>query len=257
MDQHVKETTGFVCRWLLLAVSVAGILAAAGATAAGLVSMSLSRKGSMAVSDTFAEKPGQKAWVVARATGKSMNAENNAMFSLSLSDGVLRLHPGYQGASYHQVATPAGSPERLKLIPSPYGPMPFRTFEGRSATIPPEREVWILDARLLKDVPIGELSEVANALPGTAELIVIQSGPPEELARQGLAVRRAIPRALVFCSLGKQQPFRPTFRRARQALQRQDHRGLHVVTPDGTDALALARQGVSVHLVGGTVDEPG
>ncbi len=257
MDQHLKETTGFICRWLLLAVSAAGILAAAGATAASLTSLTLSRSGGLAVSDAFGGEPGKKAWIVARAVDQSMSKRNNAMFSILSADGSLRLHSGYKGASYRMVRTPAGSPRRVKLIPAPYGPMPFRTFEARSATIPSEREVWIVDARLLEKASVAELASAVDALPAADAVLVVQSGSLKDRGQQGLAVRRTIPRALIFSSLGKTQAFRPTFRRVRAGLDRLGNRGLHVVTSSGEDALALAHQGVSVYLVGGTVDEPG
>lgn len=255
MEDRIGEPVGFLCRWSLLALVGAIVLAAVSAmlTTAGAAIRNVSPN--MAVGDVVCEESRKRDVVVVGIPLPAMETAAPAMVLGSVSGGPLMLSVGYGGYIVMRLPRPKTGRYQLRLIGVPYGPMAFYSDDVLVRVLPADEKVFLVDDRLALSIGPNQRSAWRQAVAlmrRYGEFAVFHSGSASQLAAVRDRIRRAYHQApVLFDDAGKGDSLRTLFRTswALNPRRRRGKRRPRVITADADLARRAAAKGFGVYLV--------
>ena len=188
MDESLKEAVGFLSRWWLLALAVAGGVLVAWASLAAAAAAPR-RAPAPIISDEIVVAPVSQRHVVAHLSDS---------VPIVLYTQFLFLPPGatpriVYGSSRKMYILLEGLPpglHRVHLRGIPYGTFAFEEMQGLCKVVAPGAEVLLFDARL-SETPEGarELPRTLREMRGSLEVVLIHPGPLEAYRRLHREIR--------------------------------------------------------------------
>jgi hypothetical protein len=250
---HIEETTGFLCRWALLALAAA---AAAAPAAAIVAAVAAERPPRLIVADAAARQPRAPA-LAGRAAPPlppgyppvAMTTLGNGPLTAARSDGA-RVVPRLAGLAPGQ--------NDVRLLGVPYGRYAFERREAVALVVPRGRGIVLVDAAVLR--PAGtpaypELCRCLDEIRRHAEVAFIHAGEAEEYPRVRRRLRRDFPAAVVLWAGGGGEA--SGLARVVGALSgRRQGNGAGLVTTRAALAREAAALGCEVHFVGPALGAP-
>ncbi len=190
MDESLKEAVGFLCRWTLLALAVAGtVLVGWASLAAAAAAAAPRRTPAPIVSDEIVVAPMSQRHVIAHLSD-SARIDLYTQFLFLPPDSRPRMVYGSRRKMYVLLEDlPPGS-HRVHLQGIPYGTFAFEEMQGLCKVIAPGSEVLLFDARLY-ETPEGamELPRTLREARRSLEVVLIHPGPLESYRRLHREIR--------------------------------------------------------------------
>jgi len=258
MDESFREVFGFLCRWCLLGAVSATVVAMSWASLHATAAAKDDLGARMSLPDAIWQlRESGKAVITGylshRATDKS------SLLICSQPGGRQSFATTYKGQFRLRVSRPR--PGRIKVLVKgvPYGPLAFRQTGASVTVVQPGMEVFLLDVRLILNVPSGQGDDFRRCMglmQRRGEAAAFHSGSLEQFDGFRDKLRRLRPDMPLLCSVKDAPDNIYVLRQAARALKRwPGRRRLVVVTGDAELAVEAARQGFTVHLVAPRAEE--
>ena len=148
MDEGIRETVGFLCRWCLLAL--AGVTATAVCWAALLATaaMTTGLGADVVPSDTVCGQSAEKPAALRCYQSPVVSHSNNPHAMGVLPDGALATAYTYRGGFYLRADRSTAGRYSIRTKGLPYSALAFHNRRLRLKVLPPGRRVFLVDAEL-------------------------------------------------------------------------------------------------------------
>ena len=252
MGDRLKETVGFLSRWLLLAV-----VGMSGLGVSWLL-LSASAAGATAGEQLVLSDEVWTPWWAMHVTGYLQSGRQEWMgglFTVRSSDGRPGRVFGPRGrvcAAVGEFARP-GEVHHVRVWGRPYGRMAFTDTGAICRVVAADEQVFAIDTRLVDgndDRNDGAVAECIELLDAAGQVVFFHTGSAEEFA----AVRRGLIGRYPLTPVVFARRDRPTVTGALKQISWTLHRGPAagpvVITRDGDLARPAAAMGYSIHLIG-------
>ncbi|MBS3734498.1 MAG: hypothetical protein KGY99_06175 [Phycisphaerae bacterium] len=261
MRDQTREIVGFLCRWALLGVTGGAgvavgalVLGSAGDVAAGPTAR-------MTVPDAVCRYPG-RGHVLGQLTPPYARSPDAAALVSTPDRGLRRVPTGERHLLQRVIAPPIGA-SRFHFVGIPYSRYAFARADALLWAVPPGRDVWLIDARLVPDADDAEtqrweplLALLAAIHTRRHDAALFWTGATAAYDALRRRVRRhAGPVPVLHVLRPDGAPPLRVLLRARWRLRARDELPT-VITPDAALADAAAERGFPTHLVADAAQPP-
>lgn len=250
MRDSSREILGFLCRWALLALVAATVLASVWAATASAAYVRADLGAGLVMPDVI-HRPGAKARLIGLA-GIGTACGNTPPVLAHRPDGRLDLTRASRCRVYCEPVLVHEGANVVELEGTPFGSLSYRRYRAMIYGVTPGRPVFLLDTRMLSDasgVARADLTDLVRALDERANVGFFHAGPSETFAPLRNRARRVAPGVPVawFFPAGE-QPVGTVHRVARTCSPAGSDPV--TVTTDPKTAGISASQGLRTHFIG-------
>ena len=148
MDEGIRETVGFLCRWCLLALAGVTAMAVCWAALLATAAMTAGLGADVVPSDTVCGQSAEKPAALRCYQSPVVSHSNNPHAMGVLPDGALATAYTYRGGFYLRADRSTAGRYSIRTKGLPYSALAFHNRRLRLKVLPPGRRVFLVDAEL-------------------------------------------------------------------------------------------------------------
>jgi len=254
MNEGVREPVGFLCRWCLLALTLATVGTVLGAGLLGTAAVTADLEAGLVIGDSIWQLGGNVPMYLTGYINSSPIRNVSDSLLLSGRPGEWRLPvPTYKEQIHPPLLRPQAGVNRLVVAGFPYGEFAFESRQARLLVVHPGAKVFLFDARTAVSFPpkqAGMLRRCLIELSRRGEPAFFHPGPLRQFVKARKLLRQAGLDLPMLCEVKKPQDPTYVLRQAARHLNRWEHKeNLCIITGDVKLARAAAGQGFTTHLL--------